>query len=159
MYLNKQIGITFSNAEIVEYENIIKKWKKPKKQKWKEGDLFSIQLKNGGYAFGQIIEDYGGLPICLLFNGTYSEAPSLDTILQCDPLAILMITIDDLINHNYKILYNSNPVLRVPIPKKRDKIRTFTFASSDLKIIAEANIGLSPWDNTFDDTLVTNIFK
>lgn len=157
VYLNKFAGIEFSSKEISEIRGILQNWKKPKKQKWEEGDIFSIPLNNDKYAFGQIIENYYGLPICLLFKGIFNGIPNGKVILKQEPLAILMITIDDIVTHNYKVLFNHSPVLTVPIPKRRDKIRTITYASDSLIKISEGYAKLTNWDSDFDSTLVENI--
>ncbi len=46
------------------YEKLIC-WKRPKPQKWTVGDLFTFQLKDDSFVFGQII---GKHPTCALFN-------------------------------------------------------------------------------------------
>jgi hypothetical protein len=95
------------NLSSGEWSNLRQKllsWKSPKKQKWQNGDVFSIKLLDGTFAFGQVLSD---TPTVALFdlrnNDQQIVLKDLDN--KC-VLTIVHITANSLNNGTWKVIGN-----------------------------------------------------
>lgn len=78
--------------------------KKQKRQKWKVGDIFSIQLEDDSFAIGQVVGLY---PTCALFDIKFNHGDiSDDDLKKAKIITILHLTPNKLDNYSWKILRN-----------------------------------------------------
>ena len=165
------IGFEINKSEKAEVIELVKNYKRPKKQRWVEGDILSIPLSNGSYSFGQIIKkDELGLTICCLFELVSNEVEEINNIMNKTVVSILPISSESLDNHTWKIIGNKSAVLQVEeVIKGQPKnyvrrITRSTYSASSLKELAEAVNKIRPWNenvdlNYFDKMLVPSYHK
>lgn len=152
---SEKYKIIFTLEEEEQLKSALNKWKRPKKQRWKEGDIFSIKLSNGSYAYAQIAEKYEGVqPVCVLFEGTYDELPELQNLLTKKIIALLSIVGYGLNDFTYKVIYSTTPVIKVPVPRKRDSVRYITYDDSTLIELAESFAGIKEWESNLDSMVI-----
>ena len=85
-------------------EQRLKKWKRPRPQKWDPGDIFSFQLKDSSFAFGQVI---GRFPTCALLDlKSESESMSDENLKKARIVTILHLTPNRLNDFSWKVLKN-----------------------------------------------------
>ncbi len=82
-----------SNLEKEDWNKIedrLKNWERPKPQNWKEKDIFSINLKDGTYAFGQVLTKEKFKKTFVLFDLKSAEKNiELNLLKKAKPLTIL----------------------------------------------------------------------
>jgi hypothetical protein len=94
----------FSNDDWSNLHNRLLLWKTPKRQKWKEGDIFAIELLDKTYAFGQVLSD---TPTVALFDyKTEVKSISFKELETKRVLTIIHTTPNDLNNWNWEVLGN-----------------------------------------------------
>jgi hypothetical protein len=130
---SKDYKLILTDAENAELKTILSNWKRPKNQRWKEGDVFSIKLSNGSYSYAQIVKKYEGVqPVCVLFEGTFEKLPELQTLVAKKIIALLSIVTSPLTDLTFKVIYSTTPIIKVPVPRRRDPVRWNTYAGSTL---------------------------
>lgn len=83
-------------------------WKAPKRQKWKLGDIFSIELQDHSFAFGQVVGSY---PTVALFDlKSASNQLLLSELTNKKIITIIHVTATALNNHTWKIVGHLPPV-------------------------------------------------
>jgi hypothetical protein len=96
--------VSFSNDDWSDLNNRLLLWKTPKRQKWKQGDIFSIELLDKTYAFGQVLSD---TPTVALFDyKTEVKSISFNELETKRVLTIIHTTPNDLNNWNWEVLGN-----------------------------------------------------
>ena len=71
-------------------EKRLKNWKRPKPQDWSENDIFSIKLKDGTYAFGQVLTKEKFNKTFVLFDlKSEKQNIELSQLKKAEPLTIL----------------------------------------------------------------------
>ena len=152
---NEKYKISITIEEEEQLKSALKKWRRPKKQRWKEGDIFSIKLSDGSYAYAQIAEKYEGVqPVCVLFEGTYNELPELKNIVTKKIIALLSIVGTGLNDFTFKVMYSTMPIIKVPVPRKRDPVRYITYDDSTLIELAESLAELREWESYLDSMVI-----
>lgn len=134
-----------------EVKQVINTWNKPKPQKWKLGDIFSIPLSDGSLSFGQVVwEKYRSSPNCALFECRGKDIPSIDNIVSSPVISVLNIGTECLNSFEWRIIGNSP----VNIDKKQvaqmQEVGSHSYSAGILTSLAEAYYGLEPW-NAMDD--------
>ena len=96
----------------------LKSWKRPKPKKWKEGDVFSLQLMDGSYAFGQVLakhEKSWMSPSFALFDlKSEKEDIDLGLLKKSKPITILHLMATNLNNGKWKVIGSLDEVLFDP---------------------------------------------
>jgi hypothetical protein len=147
--INELSNINLTTDEISITKNQLFSHKRPKKQKWKEGDIFQIPLEDGSYAFGQVLwKSYN--PVCGLFNFNKQAVPSLVEIINTPFITVLSLTPNLLDNHRWKVLGNMDVrIQKKDVPKKfngSSSIGATDFTSGILEDLANAYYGVTPWN-------------
>ncbi|SEB51022.1 Imm26 family immunity protein [Paenibacillus sp. GP183] len=139
---------------------IINTWNRPKPQKWKLGDIFSIPLSDGSLSFGQVVwEKYKTSPHCALFECRGKDIPSIDNIVSSPVISVLNLGSVCLNSFDWKIIGNS----QVKIDKKQvaqmhHEDGSQSYSAGILTSLAEAYYGLEPWNALdCDELLMMNI--
>ncbi|MDC2867245.1 Imm26 family immunity protein [Bacillus sp. BP-3] len=131
--LNELMEENFVLENQKEYEQFIASWKRPRKQKWRVGDIFSISLPNKTYFFGQIVELMEGIsPICVIFDLNCKHVPSKEEIKKSEVITALMFNGMEFDNYTFKVLFNMDIMGEVEENTRRDPVRNVTWHVSSL---------------------------
>jgi hypothetical protein len=160
--INELANVTLSEEEISIANNELLSHKRPKKQKWKVGDIFQIPLENGTYAFGQVVWTSYTHPVCCLFDINKTDVPTLGEIISNPYISILSLTPNSLDNHSWRVLGNMDVrVQKKDVPKKFNGTTT-DFTSGILEELANVFYGVTPWnvfaeEDFFDEILLPTV--
>jgi hypothetical protein len=146
-----EFKVTFQQVDINRINEILKAAKKnrPKPKEWQTGDVFSIPLLNGTFAFGQVLDKK--YCTCALFNlqSDNSTLPQ-EQFKRLQPISILHLSNGDLLNNgHWNILYNQTVTLN---PNSGSGGRFGDIGSSShgqcgaMTDLANAYWGLEPWN-------------
>lgn len=138
---------------IDEARKTIKGWKQPKRYVWEVGDIFTFQLENGNFAYGQVLGKTGyNAPTCLLFSYK-SEGIEQDikTVESSKPISILHVDGDNLNNGSWKVLGNTKPVLPLDSGPCGAIGTVGSIYWDGLEILANAWHGLKPWNKYYKE--------
>ncbi|MGG3572860.1 Imm26 family immunity protein [Bacillus gobiensis] len=166
LVINELAKVNLSAEEISITKNQLLSHKRPKKQKWKVGDIFQIFLEDGTYVFGQVVWKSYTHPVCGLFDINKSDVPTLEEIISNPFISILSLTPTSLDNHSWKVLGNMN--VRVQKKDVSEKfngsscIGSMSFTSGILEDLANAFYGVTPWnvfaeEDYFDQILLPTV--
>ncbi|SIS39805.1 Immunity protein 26 [Chryseobacterium joostei] len=149
-----------TEAELDDIYNQLKKWKRPPKQKWEIGDVFSVPLLDGTFSFGQIVGTHSTAtsPVLTLFE-IKQEKDNITTeeLIIARVLSVWNADEEPIVSHQYKILFNEE--LLVSPEKVKNKKRS---GGADLHVLANVYFGLEPYnvmfkENYYDDFWQPNI--
>ncbi|WP_144533579.1 Imm26 family immunity protein [Bacillus paranthracis] len=122
---------TFTNQR--EYEQFIGSWKRPKKQKWKVGDVFSISLPNETYFFGQIVELMEDVfPLCVIFDLHLKTVPTKEDIDNTNILTALMLNGMVFDDYTLKVIFEMEIMGEITKNTRRNPVRNVTWSTSHL---------------------------
>ncbi|KXI68434.1 Imm26 family immunity protein [Bacillus cereus group sp. MYBK77-1] len=122
---------TFTNQR--EYEQFIGSWKRPKKQKWKVGDVFSIPLPNETYFFGQIVELMEDVfPLCVIFDSHLKTVPTKEDIDNANILTALMLNGMVFDDYTLKVIFEMEIMGEINENTRRNPVRNVTWSTSHL---------------------------
>ncbi|RZK57634.1 MAG: hypothetical protein EOO91_09790 [Pedobacter sp.] len=108
MSLSVDKSKTLNINEMTSLKEKLLNWVAPKPQKWKMGDIFSLELEDESFAFGQII---GPHPTVALFDYKKDLAEiSYSELLDKKILSIIHTTTINLNNWSWKVLDNYSPL-------------------------------------------------
>jgi len=106
--LLSHLKINLSDKEWLDIRTFLVTWKIPRRQKWRIGDIFSITLFDGTFAFGQILSDK---PTVVVFDyKNDGEDIIISELAKKRILTILHVTDNSLNNWNWKVI-GSNELL------------------------------------------------
>lgn len=112
-------------------------YKKPKKQTWKQGDIFMIPLQERTFAVSQVLEKNA---FCALFDKFYTGSPNFEKEFSNKQIkAVVSILSENLDNHVYKVIDNKDLVISVPDTEEYDELRYGTHNSSFLEELAHSS--------------------
>ncbi|WP_137791957.1 Imm26 family immunity protein [Bacillus sp. E(2018)] len=164
--INELCNVNVSESEISITKNKLFSHIRPKKQKWKVGDIFQIPLENGTYAFGQVVWKNSTQPVCGLFDINKTEVSTSEKIINNSLISILSLTPNLLDNHRWKVLGNMNVRIQLEdVPGEfngTDCIGAMSFTSGILEDLANAFYGVTPWnafadEDFFDEILLSTV--
>lgn len=154
LILNNMLDIHFPSNEAEQIKRIFIEYKRPKKQRWKKGDIFVIPLVNKQIALGQIVKKDGTFgAICSLSKEIYNRIPDTVSSIQGNSQIFIPIQADYLNDYTYKIIAN------LPYPHlnlDQEEVENFTlmaFSSSILIELSEALHKLRPWNSYYEEVL------
>nr|WP_241752255.1 Imm26 family immunity protein [Bacillus thuringiensis] len=131
--VNELIDEEFTFANKREYEQFIGSWKRPKNQKWKVGDVFSISLPNETYFFGQIVELMEDVfPLCVIFNLQLTTLPTKEDIDNADILTALMLNGMVFDDYALKVIFEMEIRGEINENTRRNPVRNVTWSISHL---------------------------
>lgn len=164
--INELANVNLPEEEISIAKKQLFSHKRPKKQRWKVGDIFQIVLKDRTFAFGQILWKNYTQPVCGLFDLNKTDVPTLDKIISNPFISILSITSISLDNHSWKVLGQMNvTVQKEDVPEKFNGtpcIGAESFTSGIFEELANAFYGVTPWnvfaeEDCFDQMLLPTV--
>mgnify|MGYP003575054466 CR=1 FL=1 len=143
----KKNELSKSELEIIYRQ--LKKWKRPPRQKWKIGDIFSIPLLDGTFSFGQIVGTHltSKSPILALFEIKQEQnIITTDKLIGAKVLSVWNSDDEYIANHRYKIFFNHEPIVNPENVKNKKQ-------SGGVNIHDLANIffGLEPYNVMFKE--------
>ncbi|NRF96136.1 hypothetical protein HQN89_35665 [Paenibacillus frigoriresistens] len=101
---HEQIDTT-DNLEKV--KQLLLSWKRPKPQKWKVGDIFSIPLGDGTFSFGQVLWEQYRSPNCALFDCRDIEILPIEKIMTSYVISVLQLGPENLNSFDWRIVGNA----------------------------------------------------
>ncbi|PEJ70287.1 hypothetical protein CN888_23040 [Bacillus wiedmannii] len=132
--VNELIDEEFTFANKREYEQFIGSWKRPKKQKWKVGDIFSIPLPNETYFFGQIVELMEDVfPLCVIFDLHLKTVPTKEDIDNANILTALMLNGMVFDDYTLKVIFKMEIMGEINENTRRNSVRNVTWSTSHLE--------------------------
>jgi hypothetical protein len=99
---------------IEEVRKVVTMWKRPKPQKWQEGNIFAIQLSDRSYGYGQILwhQNKKSSVTCAIFDCRINEIKLKVEIVQSTVISVMTIRdIFDLNSGKWKVLGNDSLVI------------------------------------------------
>ncbi|TDK61771.1 hypothetical protein E2K98_12845 [Bacillus salipaludis] len=156
--------LTFEYIE--EARKILTTWKRPKPQKWQEGDIFSIPLSDMSFGYGQVLwhQNKKSSATCAIFDCHSNEFKPIDEVVQSKVISVITIkNLFDLNSAKWKVIGNCSKVIEksiVPWEHSGDAaVGSKIYQDSTLTDFVEAYFGIKPWNHlqfkdTFMDTLL-----
>jgi len=134
-------------------------WKKPTPRPWKAGDFFSFRLRDGAFAFGQVLADLvvnaragARQPTCVLLEAHATAGQmALETLASLRPLAILHVSQDHLDSGRWVVMGNAPPVLPAYEGPCGHPFQRGGISWDGLEELAHAWFGLAPWNAYADE--------
>lgn len=149
-----------------EARNIIKGWKQPEPYAWEIGDIFTFQLNNGSFAYGQVLDKtYYNAPTCLLFSYKSEEIEhNIKAVINSKPISILHVHDDHLNDGAWKVIGNTKAILPPGSGPCGVKGAIGSTDWDGLEILANAWFGLKPWNEYYkedylDKYLLSNVTR
>lgn len=142
--------------------------KRPKKQKWKEGDIFHFLLEDNTYAFGQVVWKSSKHAVCGLFDFHKSDVPTVEEIISNSFISVLSLIPSPLDNHRWKIIGNRDVKLQKKDVRQEfrgsSSIGSRDFSSGIFEKLANAFFGVTPWnvfakEDFFDELLLPTVSR
>lgn len=139
-----EFKIHLSADEKQEVLRQLKAWKRPPRQKWKIGDVFSIPLLDKTFSFGQVAGTYltAKCPIMALFEIKQEKSEiTIDQLLEARVLAVWNANDENLDNYECKVLFNADII--VSPDKVKDKKQS---GGTTICGLANVYFGLEPYN-------------
>lgn len=106
---NNKEASDFDDENWVRLEEKFKNWKRPKPQEWKEDDIFSLPLKDGTFAFGQVlVKDKFKKTFALFDLKSDAETIDLRQLKKVKPITILHLLGTKLNDRSWKVIGTTN---------------------------------------------------
>ncbi|MFD0051097.1 Imm26 family immunity protein [Actinomycetes bacterium NPDC127524] len=161
LVINDLANVTLSEEEINITKNQLLSHKRPKKQKWKVGDIFQIPLENGTYAFGQVVWKSYTHPVCGLFDINKKDVITLEEIINYPFISVLSLTPSSLDSHRWKVLGNMQVKIQMEdVPRKLNGTPctgAMSFTDGILEDLANAFYGVTPWNVSAEEDYFDHI--
>ena len=155
-----EFKIHLSTDEKREILKQLKAWKRPPKQKWKIGDVFSIPLSDKTFSFGQVVGTHltAKSPILALFEIKQEKSEvTIDQLLEARIISVWNADNENLANYKYRVLFDAEII--VSPNKVKDKGRS---GGAEMDELANVYFGLIPYnimykENYYDEYFQSNI--
>ena len=122
----------------------LKAWKRPPRQKWKIGDVFSIPLLDKSFSFGQVVGTHltAKSPIMALFEIKQEKSEiTVDQLVEARVLSVWNADDEQLANHTYKVLFNEEIIVSPDrVKDKKDS------GGAAMCTLANVFFGLAPYN-------------
>ncbi len=150
-----QYQIKFTEEELENIYNQLKSWKRPPRQKWKIGDVFSIPMLNNSYCFGEIVGIHlANSPILAMFEITKNNMEITFEELQKSKLLVVYNLDDEEIKcKSFKILNNFELLAHSEQVENKNKI-----GGVSLTTLANVYFGLEPWNVMYKEDYYDEYF-
>lgn len=138
-----------SESEFNEIYNQLKNHKRPPRQKWKIGDVFSVPLLENNFSFGQVVGTHitKTSPTCILIDLLKKDQNvSIEELQNAKIITIQNLDAEYLSNHTFKIITNIN-ILVDPLKAKKGH----STSDNILILLANAYYGFEPWNTLGDE--------
>lgn len=139
----------FSKSELDTIYGQLKKWKRPPRQKWRIGDIFSIPLLDGTFSFGQIVGTHltPKCPILALFEIKQKlNIITTEELIEAKVLSVWNSDDEYIANHRYKILFNHEPITNPENVKNKKQS-----GGANIHDLANVFFGLEPYNVMFKE--------
>lgn len=138
-----------TEAAVDEATQAMASWVKPKPQRWREGDIFTILLEDGeSKAYGQVlIRDSRYSAICALFNKMYHGN---DPDLTDNILSIVQINASRLNTFEWEVIDNKDVAITINL---HPNITNHFYSSHMFNKLANAYFGITEWQDYYGDML------
>jgi hypothetical protein len=155
-----------TSKHIEEARKVLTTWKRPKPQKWQEGDIFAIPLSDRTFGYGQVLwhQNKKSSVTCAIFECRSIEIKAKEGIVQSNVISVM--TVKDLFGLNsgkWKVIGNHSLVIEksiVPMEHSgKPGIGSKIYQESTLSNFIEAYFRIKPWNHlpfkdSFMDTLL-----
>jgi hypothetical protein len=139
-----EFKVQLSAAEKQEIYRHIKAWKRPPRQKWKIGDVFSIPLLDKSFSFGQVVGTHltAKCPILALFEIKQEKGEvTFDQLIEARVLSVWNADDELLANHTFKVLFNEEILVSPDRVRNKDMSGGATMCK-----LANVYFGLEPYN-------------
>lgn len=155
-----------TSEHIEEAIKVLTTWKRPKPQKWQEGDLFAIPLSDRTFGFGQVLwhQNKKSSVTCAIFDCRSNEIKPIRDIVQSTVISFLTVkNISDLNSGKWKVIGKHSLVMEesnVPIEHSgKPGVGSKIYQEYILESFIEAYFAIRPWNHlpfkdSFMDTLL-----
>ena len=150
-----KLRINLSDDEKQEIFQKLKTWKRPKSEKWKVGDIFSLKLKDETFMFGQVIGTHmtKKSPTCAVFEiRKLTEEITVEELTESRVISVENTDNEYLSNKTFKVLFNAEFLVSMEKSKKGQSTGDSTLLS-----LCNAYYGLEPWNVLYKDTYYDEI--
>ncbi|OQR56483.1 Imm26 family immunity protein [Bacillus sp. CDB3] len=159
--INGVINVTISEEEMTEAEQQLLSHKRPKKQKWRVGDIFLLNLSNGTYGFGQVVWKPFGSPVCGLFDLNTGAIPTVEEVSNHSFISVLTVLSSSLDKGDWKVIGNADVRINVEKVLRQhrglDVTGSMSYSDGTLLELANAYYGLFPWNVFYEEDYFDNI--
>jgi hypothetical protein len=135
---------TLSTEERKEIFKQLKAWKRPKRKQWSVGDVFSMELKDGTFMFGQIIDTHitKTSPTCAVFESRKKTTEVTASDFKKSKVISIQNTDNKQLNNgNFSILFGTEPLI-----SSRGVDKRISIGCTMLLNLCNAYCGLEPWN-------------
>jgi hypothetical protein len=150
---------------IEEARKILTTWKRPKPQKWQEGDIFAIPLLDRTFGFGQVLwhQNKKSSVTCAIFDFQSKEIKAIEDIVQSNVISVMTVkNLFDLNSGKWKVIGNHSLVIeksKVPMEHSGNPgISLKIYQESTLSDFIEAYFRIKPWTHLpFKDSFMDKL--
>jgi hypothetical protein len=155
-----------TSEHIEEARKVLTTWKRPKPQKWQEGDIFAIPLSDRTFGYGQVLwhQNKKSSVTCAIFDCQSKEIKAKEDIVQSNIISVMTVkNLFDLNSSKWKVIGNHSLVIEksnVPMEHSGNSGINFKiYQESTLSDFIEAYFKIKPWNHlpfkdSFMDTLL-----
>ncbi|MEH7155299.1 Imm26 family immunity protein [Neobacillus drentensis] len=155
-----------TSEHIEEARKVLTTWKRPKPQKWQEGDIFAIPLSDRTFGYGQVLchQNKKLSVTCAIFDSQSKEIKAIEDIVQSNVISVMTVkNLFDLNSGKWKVVGNHSSVIeKLNIPMEhsgKPGIGLKIYQESTLSDFLEAYFKIKPWNHlsfkdSFMDTLL-----
>lgn len=143
---------------IEEVRKTLTTWKRPKPQKWKEGDIFSIPLSDGSFGYGQVLwhQNKKSTVTCAIFGCQGNGNMPIDTVVQSPVISAMTVkNLFDLNSGKWKVEGTHSLVLeKSNVPWEHSGatgVDSKVYQEQTLTEFLEAYFALKPWNAWLTD--------
>jgi len=157
---------------IEEARNVLTTWKRPKPQKWQEGDIFAIPLSDRTFGYGQVLwhQNKKSSVTCAIFDCRSRELKPIEDIVQSTVTSVMTVkNLYDLKNGKWKVIGKHSLVIEesnVPLEHSgKSEVGSKIYQEYILESFIEGYYAIKPWnylpfkDNFMDSLLLPDVVR
>jgi hypothetical protein len=161
-----------TSEQIEEAKKVLTSWKRPKPQKWQEGDIFTIPLSDSTFGYAQVSshQNKKSTLACTVFDCRSQEIKPIEDIICSTVISIMTLkNLFDLNSGKWKVIGNHSLVIeksKVPMDHlAQPGIGSKIYQESILSDFIEAYFKIKPWnhlpfkDNFMDTLLLPGVVR
>jgi len=142
----------FDEAASSQLLDLLTSWERPRPKKWKVGDVFCIPLRDGSFAYGQVLAQDYRTPTCSLFELRTEQMQRDWQVVPKSRIITILHLGPELLDKGIWVVLGNQPVSADPDSGpggRQGQIGCRSFGANKLVQLAEAYHGLIPWNSFY----------
>ncbi|MFT8323520.1 MAG: hypothetical protein ABF649_21925, partial [Bacillus sp. (in: firmicutes)] len=155
LMINQLAKEEISETTKKEAEMLLTTYKRPKKQKWQKGSVFTVPMKNNSLVLAQVLVKFSAYSVlCALYEKPYMDITNVKEELEFSkPKFILTISTINLDDYTYKVIGKFLIFCGISDVEISEELQYSTFYSPILIELAEATNGISSFRDSHQEVL------